>query len=130
MQHSTIIAAIDTAPLNRGLRGADWVADGRNIAFVEGPDVILFDFDSDGVYEVHVLLASRGKAAVECVGRAFGMMFRDRGAEVLFGMVPEHRRDVAMMARWCGMSFIMKLNHRGDNVELFDLSREQWENRQ
>lgn len=130
MQHSLKIAtAINASPLNRGLEGADWVCDGRNIAHVEGPDIVLFDYDSPGIYEIHVLLASRGQAAAECIGRALGMMFRDRGAEVIFGMVPEHRRDVKIMARWCGLQFIQKLNLRGDAVELFEISRDRWSTR-
>lgn len=126
MHHSAIIKAIDTAPYNRGLRGADWIAEPGNVAFVEGDDVILFDRDSDGIFEIHVLLASRGKAAVECVNRAFDMMFRDRGAEVIFGLVPEHRRDVAMMARWCKMKFIQKQLWLGERVDLFEITKENW----
>lgn len=127
MQHSAIIAkAIDESPLNRGLRGVDWIAEPGNIAFVEGDDVVLFDRDSDGIFEIHVLLASRGKAAIECVNRALGMMFRDRGAEIIFGMVPEHRRDVAIMARWCKLKFIKNISWLGDRVELFQITKEQW----
>lgn len=127
MQHSAIIAtAIDRSPLNRGLRGADWVADPDSIAHVEGADVVLFDRDSDGIFEIHVLLAARGKAAVECVGRALDMIFKDQGAQLVFGMVPAQRRDVMMMARWCGLQFIKSLIYRGDAVELFELTREQW----
>ena len=66
----TIEKAIDESPLNRGLRGADWVRDTSNIPFVEGKDVILFDRDSDGIYEIHVLLIARGRAAVDCIQRA------------------------------------------------------------
>ena len=131
MHHSAIIAkAIDESPLNRGLRGADWVRDTSNIPFVEGKDVILFDRDSDGIYEIHVLLIARGRAAVDCIQRAFAMMFREKGTAVIFGMVPDFRRDVKIMVRLCGMKFLHKLNHRGDDVELFELTREQWENSQ
>lgn len=126
----TIEKAIDESPLNRGLRGADWVRDTSNIPFVEGKDVILFDKDSDGIYEIHVLLIARGRAAVECIRRAFDMMFREKGTAVIFGMVPDFRRDVKIMARLCGMAFVQKINHRGDDVELFELTREQWENNQ
>lgn len=126
----TIAEAIDNSPLNRGLVGADWLHDTSNIPFVEGKDVILFDYDSDGVYEIHVLLIARGKAAVECIGRAFEMMFREKGTRTIFAMVPDFRKDVKIMARLCGMRSVMKLNHRGDDVELFDLTREQWESRQ
>lgn len=128
MQHSAIITkAIDTAELNRGLRGADWVAEPGNIAFVEGDDVILFDRDSDGIFEIHVLLASRGKAAIENVKRALGMMFRDKGAKVIFGMVPEHRRNVALMARWCGLKPVAKTQWLGDRVEMFGINRDDFE---
>jgi hypothetical protein len=127
MHHSAIIVkAIDESPLNCGLRGADWIAEPGNIAIVEGHDVILFDRDSDGIFEIHVLLASRGKAAVERIKNALGTMFRDRGAEVIFGLVPEHRRDVAVMARWCKLKFIKNISWLGDRVELFQITKEQW----
>lgn len=127
MHHSAIIAkAIDESPLNRGLRGADWIDDPDSFAHVEGADVVLFDRDSNGIFEIHVLLAARGKAAVECIGRALDMIFKDQGAQIVFGMVPAHRRDVMMMARWCGLQFIKSLNYRGDDVELYELTRDQW----
>ena len=107
MYHSAIIIkAIDESPLNRGLRGADWVEDPGNIAFVEAADVVLFDRDSDGIFEAHFLLQSRGRAAIACVNRAFDMMFDQKGAEMLFGMIPTIRPDAALMARWCGATFI------------------------
>lgn len=127
MHHSAIIAkAIDESPLNRGLRGADWVDDPDSTAFVEGADVVLFDRDSDGIFEAHFLLQSRGRAAIACVNRAFDMMFENHGANVLFGMIPTIRPDAALMARWCGATFIKSLNYRGDDVELYELTRDQW----
>lgn len=129
MQHSTIIAkAIDESPLNRGLRGADWVADQRNFAVVEGADMVIFDFDSDGVYDVHVFLKSRGRKAVQVIRQAFGVAFGRYGVRLLLGMVPDHRRDVKMMARWCGMKPFAKYSYGGDRVEAFGIAREEWVN--
>ena len=126
MQHSAIIAkAIDESPLNRGLRGADWVNDPDSTAFVEGGDVVLFDRDSDGIFEAHFLLQSRGRSAIACVNRAFDMMF-ERGATLLFGMIPAIRPDAALMARWCGATCVKSLNYRGEAVELYELTRDQW----
>ena len=45
---STVIKAIDEASLNRGLSGANWLSDRRNIACVsENGDVTLFDYEGD-----------------------------------------------------------------------------------
>jgi hypothetical protein len=106
MLHAHIISdAINGSPLNCGLRGEDWVANGQNISVVDGRDVTLFDFESPGVYQVHVLFdEARGRAAIEKVKAAFRHIF-ESCAEVVFGMVPSFRRDVAWLARQTGMKF-------------------------
>lgn len=125
MKHSAVIGAINASPLNRGLRGDDWVADFRNVAIVEGDDIVLFDYEDRDTYQIHVLLnSSRGRKAKACIRRAITEMFRERGAEVIFGMVPEFRRDVAMMARWVGMKSHGKRYTREGVCELFILRRD------
>lgn len=119
MHSKSVIEAIDTAPLNRGLAGIDWIADPRNVAHVEGDDIVLFDYESPGLYQIHVLLNSaRGKDAISCIKRALGGIF-DHGAETVFGMVPEFRRDVKLMARWVGMEFCGKRVTADGVCELF-----------
>lgn len=122
-----IAQAIDTAPLNRGLKGADWLASPGNvpIAFDNG-DVMLFDYEAPGEYQVHVLFRSRGRKAIEQVRSAFRTMFEEHGASLIFGMVPDFRRDVKLLARWTGMrsSGLRPTNH--GPCELFVLSKFQW----
>lgn len=127
MLHETVISnAINASPLNRGLRGEDWVSDTRNISVVDGTDVILFDFESPGIYQVHVLFdEARGRSAIEKVGAAFRHIF-ESGAEIVFGMVPIFRRDVKWLARRVGMKFVGTRVTDCGVCELYVLPRETW----
>lgn len=128
-----IIEAIDTAPLNRGLKGAEWIASPGNVpvAFDNG-DVMLFDFEAPGQYQAHVLFNSRGRKAIEQVRKAFKAMFEEHKASLIFGMVPDFRRDVKMLARWTGMRSAGPrwasegLGLPDTKFELFILSKFQW----
>lgn len=124
MNPATIISAIDASPLNRGLRGVDWVADQRNVSVVDGADVTLFDYEAPGVYQVHVLFDNaRGRAAIEKVRAAFRHIF-DTGAELVFGLVPIFRRDVKWLARQAGMKFVGTRMTDCGRVEVYVLPRE------
>lgn len=125
--HQLIANAIDTAPLNRGLKGADWLARSGNIPITfDNGDVALFDDEGDGVYQVHFLFASRGRKAIAHAREAFKIMFTDHHCNLIFGLVPEFRRDVAMLARWVGgRSKGMRLTSDG-SCELFVLSKFMW----
>lgn len=131
--HQIIAEAIDTAPLNRGLKGADWLARPENIPVTfGGGDIMLFDGEGEGVYQAHVLFNSRGRKAIENVRNAFRLMFLGHDAKLIFGMVPDFRRDVKMLARWTGMrSAGERWASEGPGLpdtkfELFILSRAQW----
>lgn len=125
--HHIIARAIDTAPLNRGLKGADWLAHSGNIAVTfDNGDVVLFDFEGDGVYAIHVLFVGRGRTAIEHAREAICRMFADHGATLIMGLVPDFRPDVKLLARWTGMrSAGMRRTSRGP-CELFVLSKFQW----
>jgi len=123
---SSIIAAIDASPLNRGLHGADWLAHKGNIPVVLGDDIALFDDEGEAIYQVHFLFASRGKAAVASAKESFKRMFVDHGAELIFGLVPDFRRDVKMLARWAGGKCMGKRTTSEGDCELFVLSKEMW----
>lgn len=98
-----IIEAIDTAPLNRGLKGADWLASKANVPVTfENGDVALFEDEGDGVFEAHFLFVSRGREAIEHVREAFAVMFELRGATLIFGLVPKLNRKMKLVARWAG----------------------------
>ncbi len=120
---STVIKAIDEASLNRGLSGANWLSDRRNIACVsENGDVTLFDYEGDKDYQIHVIFKSRGRAAIQSARESIQTMFDIHGADLIFGLVPDFRRDVKLLARWVGMkSAGIRMTDEGP-CELFVLS--------
>lgn len=120
---AAIINVIDASPLNRGLSGRDWLDHEGNVPIVDGDDVALFDDEGDCVYEMHVLFASRGRAAVNAAKAAINRMFEDYGAEVIFALVPDARRDVKMLARWTGLKFIGSRLTSNGYCDLFVISK-------
>ncbi len=133
LPNKIIAQAIDTAPLNRGLKGADWLASEGNIAVTtDDGDITLFDNEGDGVYGIHVLYRSRGRKAIERAQDAIRVMFEEHGANLIFGLVPAFRNDVKLLARWTGMhSAGSRYGPEGVGLpyvefELFVLSKFQW----
>jgi hypothetical protein len=131
LPNQIVADAIDTAQLNRGLKGADWLAFEGNVPVTfDNGDVVLFDNEGDGIYSIHVLFVSRGRRALAHVREAIARLFSEHGATLIMGMVPrtpEHnRRDVALLARWVGMrSCGIRPTSEGP-CELFVLSKFQW----
>lgn len=122
-----IIAAIDTAPLNRGLKGVDWLARSGNIPVTfDNGDVVLFDGEGDGIYSIHVLFKGRGRTAIDHARKAIENMFLAHGATLIIGMVPDFRRDVKLLARWTGMRSAGIRSTTHGPCELFVLSKAQW----
>lgn len=122
-----IAEAIDAAPLNRGLKGADWVAHPGNVAITfDNGDIALFDDELDGAYQVHFLFQSRGREAIRHARESFDRLFLEHNANLIFGLVPDFRRDVKMLARWAGgHSAGMRPTSEGP-CELFVLSKFMW----
>lgn len=123
---ATIISAINASPLNRGLSGDAWLAHEGNVPVIVGDDIALFDDEGDRIYQVHFLFVSRGKAAVASAKESFRQMFENHGADAIFGMVPDFRRDVKMVARWAGGKLVGKRDTKYGVCELFVLSKEMW----
>jgi hypothetical protein len=123
---TAIINAIDASPLNRGLSGAAWIEHGGNVPIVMGDDIALFDDEGDSIYQVHVLFVSRGRAAVASLREALRQMFENYGADLIFGLVPDFRREVKLLARWAGMKFVRTRETSEGLCELFVLSKEMW----
>jgi hypothetical protein len=123
---TTIINAIDASPLNRGLSGAAWIEHGGNVPIVMSDDIALFDDEGDSIYQVHVLFVSRGRAAVASLREALRQMFENYGADLIFGLVPDFRREVKLLARWAGMKFVRTRETSEGLCELFVLSKEMW----
>lgn len=122
-----IAEAIDSSPLNRGLKGEDWLASKGNIPITfDNGDVALFDDEGDGTYEVHFLFICRGAKAIDHAREAFKIMFTEHDAKLIFGLVPDFRRDVKLLARWAGgKSAGMRPTSEGP-CELFVLSKFMW----
>jgi len=126
-KHEAIIQAIDAAPFNGGVRGQDWLANEDNIAilFANG-DLALFEHEGDHDYQVHFLFVSGGRAAINHARESFAIMFEQHGAELIFGLVPDERRDVKLLARWAGgKSAGLRPTPEGE-CELFVLSQIMW----
>jgi hypothetical protein len=122
-----IAEAIDTAPLNRGLKGATWLARPGNVPVTfDNGNIALFDDEGDGAYQVHFLFVCRGAKAIDNAREAFKIMFTEHGANLIFGLVPDFRRDVKLLARWAGGKSA-GLRHTSEGpCELFVLSKFMW----
>lgn len=125
MHDALIISAIDTSPMNRGLSGADWLANPDNFAVVEGKDVALFDGEADGVYQFHMLYESRGKAAIAFTRKAFAEAF-ERGAQLIYGQTPVVMRHAILMARWVGGKFDRIVKTEYGDCAVHYLSKDMW----
>jgi hypothetical protein len=122
-----IIEAIETAPLNRGLKGADWLASPGNIPVTfDNGDVALFDNEGEGTYQVHFLFVSRGREAIAHAREAFRILFTEHDASLIMGLVPDFRRDVKLLARWAGGKSAGMRPTRNGPCELFVLSKFMW----
>lgn len=122
-----VATAIDAAPLNCGLQGAAWLASEGNIPVTfENGDIALFDNEGDDNYEVHFLFVSRGREAINHARESFRVMFAEHGAKLIFGLVPDFRRDVKLLARWAGGKFAGRRDTSEGPCDLFVLSNSMW----
>lgn len=124
---SIIANAIDQHPFNMGVIGSDWLASPNNlpITFANG-DIALFEHEGNGDYEVHFLFVARGRAAIEHARQAFNAMFKKHGAKLIFGLVPDFRRDVKLFARWIGAKSAGVRSTTEGLCELFVVSPDTW----
>jgi hypothetical protein len=109
---------------------AEWLADETNLLLTEnGNDIVMLEGYGEGVYNVHWLLASRGKKALASAERLLRRAFVQHGATLVFGWTPVHLRA----ARWFNRKIGGKsLGIRGTDwgpMEGFSMTREQFEAR-
>lgn len=123
LPNEIIAEAIDQAPLNRGVSGADWLASEGNVPVTfDNGDIALFEHEGDQVFEGHLLFKSRGREAIEHAREAFRLMFTQHGAELLFGLVPQSRKDAKLVVRWTGAKSAGERQTAHGPCELFVLS--------
>ena len=119
MTADEISVLIDTSPMNRGMVGAEWMADPRNIAIESHGNVMLFEFHADGIYEFHWLSTARsGKRLVEDTREAMRKVFR-QGAVTIYGMIPAEHRSSRVMAHAIGAQSQGKFSTDNGPVVLF-----------
>lgn len=123
MHTQTVIEAIARAPYNMGVSGAAWLASEGNVPIVfDDGGVVLFECEGPNHYQVHLLLVARGREAIAQVRDAFRQMFKQHGAQLVFGLIPACRRDVKMVARWAGAKSAGNRDTPHGRCELFVLS--------
>lgn len=127
LPNKIVAQAIDEATLNRGVRGADWLASEGNIPVTfDNGDIALFEYEGDHYYQVHFLFTARGREAINHARESFRVMFAEHGAKLIFGLVPDFRRDVKLLARWAGGKCAgIRLTPEGP-CELYVLSNSMW----
>lgn len=102
MTADEISVLIDQSPMNRGLVGAEWMANPDNVAVEAHGNVMLFQFHAPGIYEFHWLhTATSGKQAVRDTRAAIREMFQ-RGAHTLYGLTPADNVQARIMVRAIG----------------------------
>ena len=99
-----VIHEIKTSPFNRGLCGADWLADPRNVVAMVDDGFALFDYLGGGLYAIHLFLRSRGRDAVIDVQTITDTMFRN-GAQMIVGHIPVINRRAAVIGRMAGYHY-------------------------
>lgn len=123
----TVAEAIDEATLNRGVSGADWLAHEGNVPVTfDNGDIALFEHEGGDDYQVHFLFVGRGREAINHARESFRVMFAEHGAKLIFGLVPDFRRDVKLLARWAGGKCAGQRMTPEGPCELFVLSNSMW----
>lgn len=88
-------------------------------------DVMLFEKSAAGVYEFHWLkMQTKGRAAIDATLDAFDQTFLDTGCALIFGLIPDNRRDSKFMARWIGAKSLGSVPTDHGICELFIMTRE------
>jgi hypothetical protein len=124
MTPAHIAELIDKSPMNRGMSGAAWTADERNVAFSENGNVALFDYQEPGVYHAHWLQSVGGREAIEFGKRCLARIFDEYGAEAIFGFTPVEMREARLMARFIGCRMIGETEDEFGRYHLFAMTKE------
>lgn len=119
-RHSHICALIDQSPMNRGMDGAAWLSDPRNIVQVTpSGNVMMFGW-APGSFEFHWLQTNtKGRKAIDETKQSFADVFAATGCAFIYGLVPVDRRDSALMARWIGAKSVAIVETPHGKCEMF-----------
>jgi hypothetical protein len=81
-----------------------WLTDPDNICIIEGEDVSLFDYKTEGVYWGHYFFTSRGKEASDLAKAVLEHVFNEYPVVLIVGLTPIANRKARWMARHIGMT--------------------------
>ena len=127
LSNSDIIRAIDVSPMNRGLRGSDWLQTPGNIPIsFDSGNLALFDHCQDHDYEMHLLFSVGKRQGIADVQSAYRQMFEKHGAQLLYGLIPNELPAVKLFMRWTGAKSAGIRDTSNGPCELFILSKEMW----
>lgn len=119
-----ISALIDESPMNRGMCGTSWVKNPCNRAVILNGNVMLFEQRGE-IVEFHWLkTATKARQLINDSREALRRIFADTGAQLIFGAVPDERRDSKLMARWVGFRFFARHWTPFGEVEVFVITPE------
>lgn len=108
----------------------EWLDDPTNLLLTEsGTDIVMLEGDGQGVYNLHWLLASRGKSALAAAERLLRRAFVQHKAVMVFGWTPVHLRAARWFNRKIGGTSLGKRQTEWGPMEGFSLTREQFEAR-
>jgi hypothetical protein len=108
----------------------EWLDDPTNLLLIEnGTDIVMLEGDGQGVYNLHWLLASRGKSALAVAERLLRRTFVQHGAVQVFGWTPVHLRAARWFNRKIGGTSLGTRQTEWGLMEGFSLTREQFEAR-
>lgn len=110
-----------------GFDPADWLLDDGNVALREGDSYGLFQQDLPGVYIGHYFFTVKGKEAMALARKMIGEVFSRYDCRLLIGLTPIEKRHAAWMTRQLGFKSYGKTEHQGIEVELFQMTRDEWE---
>lgn len=80
----------------------EFMSNRMNVFLAEGEGGALFAWRGPGIYEVHVALEQRGKAAFETMHRLLDHMRANYSARLFWTVIPTASRKVIMFARRMG----------------------------
>jgi hypothetical protein len=107
--------------LARDFPGTDFselLAEPLHVVLIEGESGALFAWRGPGIYEAHIFFAVRGREAIDLMRRMAELM-HDKGATLLWTLIPEEDRRTRMFARLVGWKARGITEYRHGTAELF-----------
>lgn len=103
------------------LDGSALLADRRNVCLIADGGGAMFAWRGPGVFEIHVFLFARGRAAIDLICAMLSRMAANYGARHIWALIPMASRNVRWCARQCGMKSLGPLTSPDGEQELFDM---------